>query len=145
MKHARQKIREKIATILVGVSGVSIYTSRVYPMVTLPVISVYALDELSDTENELIGAPLRYTRQLALNVDIAVSSVSGYDDLADDYAAQCEALLASDVTFGGTATDSKLVSTRMELDGSSENPIATTSLVYQVWYRTTGADAETPL
>lgn len=144
MKHARQKIREAVVTALSGLAP-TIYRSRVYPMVTLPVISVYANSELSESENELIGAPRRYTRRLVLNIEVAAEATSDFDDLADDYAAQIEAAMASDVTINGAATDSVLTGTSITMDSAGDTPIAKASLVYDVWYRTTGADAETPL
>lgn len=145
MKHARQKIREQVETVLGGISGVTVYRSRVYPMVTLPVISVYANDEISDLENETMPSPVRYTRRLRLSVEIAVSATTGADDDADDYAAQAEALLHADPELGGYATDSKLVGTQTELGGDQDKPIVIARLIYEVWYRTTGTDPETAL
>lgn len=143
MKHARQKIREAVATLLAGI-GPTVYRSRVYPIVTLPVISVYANTEQSESENELIGTPRRYTRRLTLQIDVAVEAVTGSDDLADDYAAQIEAAMAADVTLTSTVVDSFLSGTAVAFD-ASEIPTAKTTLTYTCWYRTTGADAETAL
>ena len=144
MKHARQKIREAVATALVGLSP-TIYTSRVYPIVTLPVISIFANVEVSSSENELIGTPRRYTRELALDIEVVVEAVTGFDDDVDDYAAQIEALMAADVTLSGAVTDSTLTGTIVTLDGSGDKPLAKAALTYSIWYRTTGTDAETPL
>jgi hypothetical protein len=55
MKHARQVIREAVAALLAGLSA-TIYTSRVYPMVGLPVISIFADAETAEQENDTIGA-----------------------------------------------------------------------------------------
>lgn len=142
MKHARQSIREAVITLLSGIAGVTLERSRVYPMVTLPVISVYANGEVSESENESMPSPLRYSRRLQLQVDIAVEAVTGFDDTVDDYAAQVEAALAADVTLGGTATDSVLTRTTIDMDGSGDKPIAIARLQYEVWYRTTGTDPE---
>lgn len=144
MKHARQKIREHVATLLDGIVGVTVFRSRVYPVVNMPVISVFANGERSESENKTIGAPRRYTRRLVLEIDVVVSAVTGSDDDADDYAAQAEALMAADTTLGGYATESELLSTTIEL-GAGETPTAKTRLSYEVWYRTTGSDPETAL
>mgnify|MGYP001342193724 CR=1 FL=1 len=144
MKHARQVIREAVATLLAGV-GPAVYQSRVYPMVTLPVISIYANAEEAESENDTIGAPRRYTRDLTLQIDVVVDAVTGSDDLMDDYAAEIEALMAADVTLGGVVTDTNLTRTTITLDGQSDTPIAKASLNYTVWYRTTGTDPENAL
>ena len=132
---------------MTALSGLTptIYRSRVYPIVTLPVISVYANSEISESENELIGTPRRYTRRLVLHIEVAAEATTNFDDLADDYAAQIESEMADDVTISGAATDSTLIGTNITMDPAGDTPIAKTTLVYEVWYRTTGADAETPL
>lgn len=143
MKHARQKIREAVATIIAGVG--TVYRSRAYPMIQLPVLSVYANNERSEMENDNYAAPRRYTRRLELYIEVAVEATTNHDDLADDYAAQVEALMAADLTLAGSATDSELVGSNVSISGEAEKPIAITRLVYEVWYRTTGADPENPL
>lgn len=145
MKHARQTIREAAATALSGITTATIYTSRVYPMISLPVISIFANQETSESENELIGSPQRYSRRLILQVEVACEAVSGVDDDVDDFAAQIEAAMASDLTLGGSCTDSTLRSTAIDLDGNSETPIALARIQYEVWYRTTAEDAETAI
>lgn len=145
MKHARQKIREAVETSLSAIGGVTITRSRVHPKMSLPAIDIRTLSESSDLENDQIPSPRRYSRRVILEVDITVSAVSDYDDLADDYAAQVEAILGADTTLTSTCTDSKLISTATEDDGDQEKPIAVTRLAYECWYRTTSTDAETPL
>lgn len=145
MKHARQKIREYIATALAAISGAEVYRSRVYPLVTLPAISVYVEDENATSENETMPSPARYSRTLSLIIEIAVESTQNYDDLVDDYAAQVEVIMAADVELGGTATYSVLQRTVIDLGGDSDIPIAIARLNYFVWYRTTGSDPENAL
>lgn len=143
MKHARQKIREAVATILSGLSP-TLYPSRVYPIVTLPAISIYANGERSQSENQVINTPRRYTRNLSLIVEIAVEAVTGFDDLVDDYCAQIESAMAADVTLNGSAVDSTMTGTLLTMDGG-DIPTAKAAITYDVWYRTTGANAETSL
>lgn len=143
MKHARQKIREAVATVVAGI-GLPVYRSRVYPIVLLPVISVYANNEQSQSENELIGTPRRYTRKLIIQIDVVVEAVTGSDDLADDYAAQIEAAMAADVTLAGNVVDSFLSATAISFN-PGETPVAKTTLSYTAWYRTTGTNPEVSL
>ena len=145
MKHARQKIREAAASALSGITTATIYTSRVYPMITLPVISVFANRDTSETENDLIGTPQRLTRRLILEVEIAAEAVTGVDDEVDDLAAQVEAAIAADTTLGGFCTDLYLQSTTITLGGDAETPAAIARLQYEIWYRTLATDAEAAL
>lgn len=143
MKHVRQKIREAVATALDGLSP-TIYRSRVYPVVTLPAISIYANGERSESENKVINTPRRYTRRLSLVVEVVVEAVTGFDNLVDDYCAQIESAMADDVTLSGYAVDSEMSGTVLMMDGG-DTPTAKASITYDIWYRTTGADAETAL
>jgi hypothetical protein len=145
MKHARQTIREAVATTLAAITGVTIYTSRAYPRLNPPVISVYGNDEESSSENDSMPATIRYSRRLALNIEIAVSAATEYDNLVDNYAAQVEALMAADLTLDGTATDSVLRRTTLKLNGEMEKAVAIATLTYEVWYRTLGTDPENAL
>lgn len=145
MKHARQKIREQVASTLSAISGVTVERSRVYALVSLPVISVYGNGESLSGEVDGMTTPIRYSRTLRLEIEIAVEAVSNCDDLADDYAAQVEALMAADLTLNGTATTSELVSTQIEMSGDGDTPVSITRMTYEVEYRTTGVDPETPL
>lgn len=145
MKHARQKIREAVATALGAISGVTVYRSRVYPIVATPVISVFGNDEESSSENETMPSPRRYSRTMALNIEISVEAVSNYDDLADDFAAQVEAIIEADITLAGTATECTLRRTTERSSGNSDKPVAIVTLTYEVWYRTSGTDPETAL
>lgn len=145
MKHARQKIREQVATMLSAISGVTVERSRAYSIVTPPHISIFANGENSDLENGTMPSPVRYSRQLQLEIEITVEQVDNADDQADDYAAQVEAILAADDTLGGYATESRLRNTTVDIDGQSDTPVVSVRLIYEVWYRTTGPDPETPL
>lgn len=140
MTHARQLIRDEICERLSSIADVEVINSRTYPMVKLPVISVYTLNESSQSENVTIGAPRRYSRTLAVAITIAVSESVQADEMADVYAAQVEIRMAADVTLGGMVTDSTLTQTDTEIDGTSDKPIFITRMVYEIWYRTTADD-----
>ena len=143
MKHARQKIIEAVATAVAGL-GADVYRSRVYPAVVLPVFSVYAINEQSESENPSIGMPRRYTRRLQLAIEILIEAVTNGDDLADDYAAQIEAAMAANITLSNLVTDSFLAGTVKQFD-AAEIPIVKTTLTYTAWYRTTAINPEVSL
>lgn len=144
MKHARQNIREAVATTL-GAITATVYRSRVYPLDVLPVIAIYGNNETATSENDQLVSQKRYTRLMDLNIEIVAEAVADVDDEIDDLAAQVEALLGADPTLTATAVDSNLLTTTIELDGSGDKPLAVCTLLYQVWYRTTAADAQTSI
>jgi hypothetical protein len=141
MSHARQKIRDHIATILDAIPDINVFNSRVYPIVALPVISVFTLSEESSSENELLTAPRRYSRRLIVDIAITVSDSVDCDEVADDFASLCEIAMAADTTLGGKVTDSMLSTTTTEMN-AGEKPIFVTNLIYEIWYRTTAGDPD---
>lgn len=145
MKHARQTIREAVEATLAAITDATVYRSRVYPLDALPIIAVFGSSETSESENQHLVAQKRYTRLMDLNVEIVAEAISDVDDAVDDLAAQVEALIGADPTLSGTAVDSNLLSTTIDLDGSGDKPLAVCSMLYQVWYRTTAEDAETSI
>lgn len=145
MSHARQQIREAVETALAGITSATKYTSRVYPLISLPAISIYTRREDADDENELLNTTRRYTRRLELTVEIAAEAISGVDDTVDTLAVSVEEALESDRTLGGACTDIRQLSWSMDLSGDAEKPIALARLVYEIWYRTLATDVENAL
>ena len=145
MKHARQKIREAVSAILAPI-GIDVHRSRVTQLVTLPAISLFARDEVSEPESrDGIGGTVRYSRGLELVIELSAEGVSGVDDTVDDYVAQIEAAMASDTTLTSTAVESVLVRTSFEDNGEADRQIMVARMVYRVWYRTTAANPETSI
>ena len=142
-QHARKVIRDAVVLALTPI-GLTIRVSRSYPLIDLPVISVFTTSENSNLENSTLGVPHRYSRQLDVEIEIAVEAVDGHDDLVDLYAAKVEATLESDVTLGGAVTELTLQRSTMSLEGA-EKKIAISRLTYGAWYRTHGTDPETAL
>jgi len=143
MKHARQVIREAVITQLAGISGITFHRSRAYNLVGLPAASVYIDSENSEAENkDSINKPRTYSREANLLIEVVAEAVTNFDNAVDDYAAQIEADMGGDLTLGGTATDSTLYATTIDVDGSGDKPLAVVKLNYRVWYRTTAADPE---
>lgn len=145
MSHARQLIRDKVVALLGAVDDVTVVGSRVYRNITLPVISVYTRAEVATPENQTLNTPRRYSRKLALNVEIAVSYSEQSDAMADVFAARVEQVLAADPTLGDLATDIALAATNTDINGEGEKPVFTTVLIYEIWYRTTAAEPGTPI
>lgn len=145
MKHYRQTIRESVETLLSSMSA-TIYRTRVYPMTSLPAISVQINNELVIHENSgpLNAAP-RYTREADLTIEVAHESESNVDDAVDDLVAQVEALIGADVTLGGAVEESILTRCNFTTNGSGDVPYMIATLTYRVWYRTTASDPQTAI
>jgi hypothetical protein len=145
MKHHRQVIREKVASILAPI-GITVHRTRIYPYDALPAISVYVNQERATNENSsALNTPARYTREAELVVEVLAEAVTGVDDTVDDYVAQVEAELAADLTLDGTVTECILERTAFQSYGDGEKPVMSARLSYRVWYRTTAADPETAI
>lgn len=146
MKHARQKIREGVVTQLsASITDAAISRSKQGKVMTFPHIDVYIATEVSEMENNTIGAPRRYSRMATLIVSAAVQVSDNVDDAADDLAAQIETAMATDLTFSGLAVDSELFATNIETETKADALYARAELSYRVWYRTDASNPETIL
>lgn len=139
MAHIRKVIRDDIVTSLTGLAstGSRVYTSRVYPMDSskLPGIAIYTNSE--NSEYATIGLPRTIMRTVDVNVEVYVKGVAGHDDSLDQICAEIEAALYSDVTRGGYAKDTKIMSFESQYSGDGDQPVVTGVLLVQVMYITT--------
>jgi len=145
VKHYRQTIREAVAALLLSIDA-TIYRTRIYPMTSLPAISVHINNERVTHENSgpLNAAP-RYTREADLRIEVAHEAAADVDDAVDDLVAQVEALIGADVTLSGSVEESILTRTDLSVSGDGDTPYMIATLTYRVWYRTTAADPQTAI
>lgn len=126
MPHVRQQIRDNIETTLTGLAttGGNIYRSRVYPIAEdkLPGILIYTESEEVDTAT--ITPPRTQVRSLVVKVEVYVKGVSNFDDDVDTIGAELEAALTVDVTRGGIAKDTTILSFDADYAGDGEQPVA---------------------
>ena len=138
MTHARQQIRERVATTLTSLSttGTNVFQSRVYPMESagLPGLIIYTTSESIDLEGVSTGRNL--IRILDLVVEGYAKAASNTDDTADTIAKEVETALMGDVTINGLAKDCILSGTEIELRSESEQPLAVVKLTFNVVYIT---------
>ena len=137
MAHARQQVRDLVVSTLVTAAtaaGSRVYSTRIYPMGTLPTIAVQSSREEIDEDGDTMGAV--QMRQLTLIVEGRVKGdESTIDDVADDLAAEIEVALAADTTLGSEVIDIWLESTELEVSGEAEKAIGLISMTYLVQYR----------
>jgi hypothetical protein len=136
MSHLRQLIRSNIVTAVTGLSATAsrVYQTRIYPLEQskLPGLCVYTRSE--STEYVTIGLPRRQERTLEVVVEIYASALSGLDNTLDNISAQIEEALATDITRGGYAKDTKVIAFEADFDGSGEQPVGVGRLTVQVTY-----------
>lgn len=143
MAHVRQQIRERLASIL---TGLSLTQDRVYPMrryaldqSKLPALLIYTMDESSS--NITIGSRT-LSRQINVAVEIIVKSSNNVSDIVDTICAQIEAEVGNDYKLNGLAKSCTLTDTQIDISVEGENPISSARLSYTVVYITDMNNAE---
>ncbi len=130
--HVRQQIREKIGTILTGLTttGSNVYQSRVYPLenINLPALIIYTKSETS--EPIVIGTDRVMSRELSVIVEGYVKATSNFDDTIDTISKEVEEAIAADRTLDGLSKDCYLESTEIEYTGEGEKPLGYVSLTF---------------
>ena len=136
MAHLRQSIRERIGTLVTGLSttGSNVFQSRVYPVEdgSLPCLLVYTTSEESEVTE--IASPRPMTRFLNVTVQGVVGATTP-DDTLDTISKEVEVALAGDVSINNLANNSFLSSTTIEFNSDGAKPIGTVMLNYIVEYR----------
>lgn len=145
MAHVRQQIRDRIATLVTGLTttGASVYKMRRYALddAKLPALCVYTMDESSN----LITVGTRTLRRV-INVAVQAFVKGGstaVSDTIDTICTEVEEAIAADFTLNGLAKSCILTSTEIDINVEGEKSIATASLVYSVEYITLINDVET--
>jgi hypothetical protein len=140
MPHVREQIRNTVATLLSGIAGGRVYTSRVYPLEVLPAVGIFANSEISTQDPNLAAA--RLNREVDLVIEIAAEAISDVDATVDVIASSVESALAANPTLSGIAVDVTLTGTTIEIEDSGDIPLAFARLTYRAWYRTTAANPD---
>jgi len=146
MSHVRQQIREAVATRLTGLTttGVNVFASRVYSLADekLPALAVYTRSESSDAAN--LARDLN--RQLSIVIEGYAKGATSLGDTLDTVAAEVEAAMATDSNLNGLGKLSVLKGTEIDFQREeAEKPIGVIRMMYNVFYQTSAADAETAL
>lgn len=147
MAHVRKSIRDNVVTALTGLTttGNNVYQTRIYPVAEdkLPGIAIYTRTE--DTEYQTITVPRIQERTLSIAVEAYVKALNNYDDTLDAIAAEVEAALYTDLTRGGFAKDTRVVSFDAQFSGDGDQPVAYATIEIQIDYFTEEDDAETAI
>ena len=138
MAHVRKAIREHVVTTVTSLSttGSNVYETRYFPLQTgnLPALIVYTLDET--VEDYTLGQNTRTQfRALNLIIEAHCRGTANIDDTLDTIAEEVEEAMVTDITRGGNAKDSKLVSTEVEFETASQKT-GLMRLTYLISYST---------
>lgn len=145
MAHPRKLIRHAAVALLIGANtaaGARVQATRVEPhkKSQLPAISVYTLHDPVDQAESAQTAPreLKHDLQLEIAAWVAHSDDNPVDDRMDDIAEQIEAAMETDRYINGTAGESILIETTMQVvedDGRSDPLVGIVTLTYAITYR----------
>jgi len=138
MAHARKAIRDNIVTTLTGLTttGSNVFRNRVYPIADGKLPGVLIFTESEEIEPSTITPPRTQMRRLSVAVEAFVKGVSNYDDTLDTICEEIEEALAADLTRGGNAKDTRIVSFESEFSGEGDQPVAVGRMTVEVVYAT---------
>ena len=138
MAHVRKQIRDNIVTTLTGLTttGSNVFRTRVYPFESskLPGLAIYTDNE--EIEVQTITAPRTQIRLLTVTVDCYVRGVSNFDNDLDTISEEVEEALATDLTRGGLAKDTRVAGFEADFSGDGDQPIANGKISIEVEYAT---------
>lgn len=145
MPHVRKSIRDNITTTLTGLTttGSNVFQTRFYPLAEakLPALAIYTKSET--TEYGTVHVPRTQIRTLDVTVEAYVSGNTNVDNTLDTIATEVEEALATDLTRGGNAKETKVISFDADFSGDGENPVGIGRFAIEVVYVTLENDIET--
>lgn len=143
MPHARQSIREAVATALTGLAttGSRVFQSRMREQDTLPCLLVATNDE--SVSSNISGIQ---ERQLSISVTGVAKAASNVDDTLDTIASEVETAMQSAGTLGGLVdAPPALTLLSTSFDDSLEQPVGEVSLTFGCTYFTNAGAPGTTL
>lgn len=139
MTHARQQIRERVATVVTGLTTTAgrVYQSRIYNLekTDLPCLLVYSRNE--DSERDTHTSTNGLARNLSIVIEGYQKGASNLDDSLDTIAEEVETALGADPTLNALVKDQSIQASEIEYTGEGETPIGLVRMTFEVNYRTT--------
>ena len=136
MSHLRQLIRSNIVTTLTGLTSTAsrVYASRIYPLEQGKLTGLCIYTSSESIEYTTISPPRRQNRILQVTIEIYASATSNLDNTLDTSCKEIEEALYTDLTRGGYAKDTRVVSFETEFNGDGEKPVGVGRLTVEVIY-----------
>jgi hypothetical protein len=142
--HVRKLIRDNIVAAVTGLNatGTNVFKSRVYPLSaeSLPALTVYTRSE--EVTQSTISIPRTIERTLTVSIDSYVQGLTNYEDSLDAIAVEVENAITADVTRGGYAKDTRVISFESDFSGDPDQPVASSTITIEVDYVTIEDDPE---
>ena len=145
MAHVRKSIRDNIATTLTGLTttGSNVYVTRFYPLAEAKLSGLCIYTNSEATEFATLTPARTQMRALEVMVEAYVKGVSSIDDTLDTIAVEVEEALATDITRGGNAKDTKVTAFEATYAGEGDQPVGVGRFTVEVLYATLENDIET--
>lgn len=128
MAHVRKQVRDAFKSTLASLTGLGgrVYASRVFPIKTLPAISISVAGEEVET------LTLNGLQQRTLEVDVVAyaKASNSFEDALDVIGARVETALTADRTLGGKCHFIQLNATSIDADPSLEQPTGSLTMRY---------------
>jgi len=125
----RKTVRHAIVALMQNIPDVSVYSSRIYPLTSLPAISVYITDEVTDEETMVMGGD-NDERTLNIRIEISDKATDKIDDNLDDLAFLVEQEMKTDKSLGGLVNCLQYMATSIELSADTESAVGVAQLNY---------------
>jgi hypothetical protein len=139
VNHVRQQIREAVGAALVGLpsTGTNVFQSRVYPLQTAD-LPGWRIDTKSESIVALtIHQPRSQQRTVHIEVVGVAKATADLDDVLDQMCKEAEPVLAMPFAgLDGIARSITLLSAEFDLQGGSEKPTGSVTMIYEVDYFT---------
>lgn len=136
MSHIRTRIRQNLVTTLTGLdnTGNNCFDTRVFPMheSVLPGICVYTVSET--TQYPSMRPPRTLQKRLSARIEVYVKMTSTYDEMVDQISADIEEALYTDLTRGGLAIDTRVISFDTDFSADGDQPVMVGRLTCEVHY-----------
>lgn len=103
MPHYRTQIREKVASILSGLTttGTNVFQSRTYPLESVPALKIYAGAEIVEEDDEVMGDHV--VAEISVRIEAVSKKVVDLDDELDTILGEVQTAIAGNKTLDGLA------------------------------------------
>lgn len=136
MSHARQQIREAVATLVTGLTttGSNVFQSRFYRVQAseLPALFIYSTDE--SIERETIGTGPYLRRELSIQIEGMAKALDNLDDTLDTIGEEVEDALGGQLPAG--VDDFRISSVSIDYSGEGEQPVGVIRMDFVARYQT---------
>lgn len=138
MAHVRESIRNQITSTLTGLgtTGSNVFKTRFFPLAEakLPAICIYSRSERS--EYATITIPRTVLHEVDFTVEAYVKAKADVENTIDDISVEVSEALATDVTRGGLAKDTRVTDFSFDFNAEGEQPIGIATFTIVVDYVT---------